>query len=285
MNYYRNSRCLCTRAVPKRDYRQQPYLFLFLLTLLLAAMPAYAEERELTIAIANSLCGPMGEISTEFAQHSGIVTKLICKSSGRLAKGLSGRAIRADFFISANRKWIEFTVDKGLAEREQIVDLWNNSLVVAALKHSPVLLKDLGDLLRGTIRRLIIGDPGTTPFGRYTKQALVNAGVWSDVKHKVRTKRHVTLAMEWLIRSSPDTVAIIYRTNLTPHARVVLEIPSHLHDPIRYFGVPLVSSARIQATGALAEFLHSPRADAIFSRWGFGIPWTEPGETAPSGVQ
>jgi len=248
-------------------------------------MPAYAEEKKLTIAIANSLCGPMGEIGTEFARHSGIDTKLICKSSGRLAKGLAGRAIQADFFISANRKWMEFTVHRGLAERSQVVDLWSNSLVVAALKHSPVSLENLEDLLRGTVRHLIIGDPGTTPFGRYTKQALINARVWSGIKRKIRTKRHVTLAMEWLMRSNPDTVAIVYYTNLASDARVVLKIPDHLHDPIRYFGVPLASSQQIQATRTLAEFLRSPRADAIFSRWGFGIPWIGPDKTAPDSTQ
>jgi len=285
MNYHRNSRKSHTRIVSIVDCQQQSYVFLFLLVFILTAIPAYAEEKKLTIAIANSLCGPMGEVSTEFSQHSGIEINLICKSSGRLAKGLAGRAIQADFFISANRKWMDFAVDKGLAERSQVIDLWSNSLVVAALNNSPVQLENLKDLLEGTIRRLIIGDPGTTPFGRYTKQALVNAKGWSDVKRKVRTKRHVTLAMEWLINSSPDTVAIVYYTNLKNQTRVVMKIPDHLHDPIRYFGVTLNSSQQTQVASALAEFLRSPLADAIFLRWGFGIPWIEPDKTVQDNTQ
>jgi molybdate transport system substrate-binding protein len=228
------------------------------------------QTSKLVIAVANSTCTPMQRVTELFSRQTGVRVITICKSSGRLAKGLRGKSIKADFYVSANRAWMDYLIKAGLIDQDKISSPWTNTLVVAVPRKSEIELNSLKDLASAQIRKIIIGDPGTAPFGRYAKQALQNVGIWNLVREKIGTKKHITLAARTVSVAKPGTVGILFSTNLGESLRTALRIPEYLHEPIRYFAGPLSSSADSAQVGAFSQFLTTPAAKQIFATAGFG---------------
>ena len=249
--------------------RSFPFAVLGLFSSLLFLSTAGAAD--LTLALANSTCGVVKQVGALYTERTGQSVEYICKSSGRLAKGLKGQAIQADLFLSANQAWMDFMVEGGLAARERVSAPWSNSLVVAAPAGSPLRFDDWRALADDGVARVMIGDPGTAPFGRYAKQALKATGLWSQVRGRIETKKHISLLAERLAAADDATVGILYRTNVVDGLKVLATVEDSLHDPIRYFVAPLRGGVNGAAAEAFLELLRGAEARAIFEAAGFGV--------------
>jgi len=155
---------------------------IYYLSLFILVYSTNIKASELTLAVANSTCSVIKKLGNLYTTKHNIKFKYICKSSGRLAKGIKGQAISADLYLSANKTWMDFVVKGGIVSQDSVVNPWGNSLVVAVPKSSPLKLNQWQDLTEKKIKTIMIGDPGTAPFGRYAKQAMQNGDIWSKVK-------------------------------------------------------------------------------------------------------
>ena len=231
-----------------------------------------ARAADLTIAAANSTCVAIKKAGAAFAEHQPVTLDYICKSSGRLAKGLAGGAIAADFYISANKAWMDRAVDAALVDAANIRSLWGNVLVVASPRDSGLELATLDDLTAPGVEKILIGDPSTAPFGRYAKQAMNNAGVWETIKPKIATKKHITLLAESLAKADGSSVGILFSTNLRPDLKALVKVPGDLHDPIRYYAAPLKKGPGDDALVArFMAFLEGPEGQRSFREEGFDV--------------
>src|SRR5574340_1531228 len=202
-----------------------------------------ARAGELTLALANSTCSAMHAAGDLYRANHPVQFTYLCKSSGLLAKGLHGGALNADIFISADREWMEFAVANDLVAAYRISLPWGNSLVVAAPKDGPIQHLDWQDLASDKVTAILIGDPSTAPFGRHAKEALEASGLWEQVKGKIQTRKNIELLADSLATSSPGTVGILFKTNLTDLLRQQHTIRKSLHSPIRYHMTPPKTSA------------------------------------------
>ncbi len=227
--------------------------------------------KELNLAVANSTCDAVKKVGELYEQQHDVNINYICKSSGRLAKGLVGEAIQADIYISANRSWMDYMLDNGLASPKQVSSPWGNALVVATAKHSLLKINDLNDLLSEKINTILIGDPGTAPFGRYAKETLQATGHWSRVRHKIETKKHITLLAETLAEADVNTVGILFVSNINSRHRIIYPIDKSLHTPIKYYLAPVKNTSNETLAVSLLDFIHSPAAQKIFRAEGFEI--------------
>lgn len=242
--------------------------------LLPAAFNVAAEElpEELTLAVANSTCNAIKKVGELYQQqHDKLSLKYICKSSGRLAKGLNGQAITADIYISANQKWMDYMIAAELVSADQVVSAWGNELVVATPLNSNLSSFSWEDLASDKVELILIGDPGTAPFGRYAKQSLQSIDLWKQVRHKIQTKKHITLLAEILADAPANAVGILFRSNLGDRLRVIKNTPSSWHDPIRYYLAPLKKEVQHSQVASFLEFIQSAPAQAIFAAEGFRI--------------
>ncbi|ABK45452.1 molybdenum ABC transporter, periplasmic molybdate-binding protein [Magnetococcus marinus MC-1] len=247
-----------------------------LLTVLLAFSPmatpsAQAEtpSTTLVLAVANSTCDLFRALSQPFQKRTGHTTTLICKSSGRLAKGLAGQAIEADYYLSANKKWMDFMVAAQLVQAPLVRQVWGNTLVVAAPLTTPISLTGLQDLAQPKVSTLLIGDPSTAPFGRYAKQVLQKANIWSAIRPKIATRLHITLLAQELEQANATTVGILFATNLTPKHRLLFAIPAQQQPPIQYFAAPLDKSKHPTEIKEFLQFMQSDEARTIITQAGF----------------
>ena len=238
--------------------------------LMLTAINVVADE--LTLAVANSTCNAIKRVGNLYQQQQGdIVLKYICKSSGRLAKGLNGNSIEADLYISANRKWMDYMINAELVSPEQVVSPWGNELVVATPLTTNISSFKLEDLASDKIESILIGDPGTAPFGRYAKQVLTSLDLWKQVRHKIQTKKHITLLAETLAEASPDTVGILFFSNVGDSLRVVQTIDPSMHAPIHYYLAPVIKPQPKAQVASLLNFIKGESAQAIFLEEGFKV--------------
>lgn len=233
---------------------------------------------DITLAAANSTCNAIKQASAQFSDRHQIEVNAICKSSGRLAKGLRGGAISANIYISANKQWMDHMIKGKLIDPSQVVSPWSNKLVVAARKEQQIELAGLETLATDEVKTILIGDPGTAPFGRYAKQALQSSGLWERVRHKIETRKHITLLAQSMEMAPQGTVGILFSTNLTPRLETIHEINPERHDPILYFMAPLSDSTSDDVI-KMMDYLQGETAQRIFSGMGFRIVEPQPMRT------
>jgi molybdate transport system substrate-binding protein len=244
-------------------------LCFFLTTFFYTNIQIYAGD--LTVAVANSACNTIKKVGEIYSKNHGHKITYICKSSGRLAKGLRGEAISADIYISANRLWIDYMLKQDLVLKQDIISPWGNKLVVAVNKLSNLDINDLSELATDNVKTILIGDPGTAPFGRYAKETLKKTKLWEKVKHKIVTKKHITLLADALAIADASTVGILFFSNTTIQHRVGYSIDKSWHSAIRYYLAPLKNTSNLKHVSDYISFLQSPLSQEIFSDAGFDV--------------
>ena len=235
------------------------------------ALPTVSFSAELNLAVANSTCTAIRQVGEKYEQRTGIHINYVCKSSGRLAKGLNGKTIQADIYISANKKWMNYMIEHGLVDASHVTTPWGNELVVAAPASSPLQMESWQDLAGADIKTILLGDPGTAPFGRYAKEALQHTGLWDSVRIRVVTKKHITLLAETLANADPDTVGILFKSNITEEHKVLFLVDASWHSPIRYFMGPVGNAAENPAVLDLLTFIQEQESSEIFRASGFKV--------------
>lgn len=228
-----------------------------------------AQAGEVSLALANSTCSAMNKVEELYRVKHPVQFTQLCKSSGLLAKGLRGGALNADIFISADREWMDFMVENGLVASERVFSPWGNALVVATPKNSSLQRLDWQDLASDKVTVILIGDPGTAPFGRHAKEALEASGLWDRVKDKIQTRKNIELLAESLATSNASTVGILFKTNLTDQLRQLHTVKKSLHTPIRYYIAPLKASMGNAEITDFLKFMQSKAVKDIFEAEGF----------------
>jgi molybdate transport system substrate-binding protein len=248
-------------------YRHERYFLFFLLWLFIPVLQA----EQMTIATANSTCTIIKEVGALFEKQSSVSIDYICKSSGRLAKGIKGKVIKADFYISANKEWMTWMIENALVSEQAVKSLWGNSLVVAVPRQDPIIFNKWEDLTSFKVKTVMIGDPGTAPFGRYAKQSLTSTGLWDTVKQKIQTKKHITLLADSLAESEYGTAGILFKTNVNEQMRIVFHIDNSTHKPIRYYSAPLKNADNPVNAIEFFKFLATDQVQEHFAKAGFQL--------------
>jgi len=253
--------------IPRFRFWLSVTLSLFIAT----AFLQLARAGELTLALANSTCDTMNKVENVYRASHPVRFTQLCKSSGLLAKGLHGGALKADIFVSADREWMDFAVENGLVAPDRVISPWGNALVVAVPKNSPIHRLDWQELASDKVTVILIGDPSNAPFGRHTKEALEASGLWDRVKDKIQTRKNMELLADSLATSSPGTVGILFTTGLTDQVRQLITVKKSLHQPIRYYIAPLNTSAGNAEVTAFLRFMQGKAVKDIFQAEGFDV--------------
>jgi molybdate transport system substrate-binding protein len=229
----------------------------------------------LTVFAAASLGGILDEIAGKFESREKVKVKLSFAASSTLAKQISEGA-QADLFVSADKKWTLFLVDKKFTDTSKISVLLENQLVLIAPAASNLAFqwdggKPLGDAFSG---RLAMGDPDHVPVGEYARQSLIAAGWWEGLRPRLSPAADTRAALR-CVEMGEAEVGIVYATDarVSKDVRVVAEIPASTHEAIQYYLCP-ISNAQA-ASSRFEAFLKGPEARKVFVKAGFSMPGTE----------
>lgn len=254
--------------------RASALFFFALLAISLVPLSEVRAADHLTVLAAASLTDALRDCDALYAKRSGVAVTESFASSSTLARQIEAGA-PAQIFISADTKWMNYLVQKGLIATE--APLVGNALALVAPVESPLGARTIDSRINwarllGPDGRLALGDPDHVPAGIYASEALQALGAWAQLEPRLARAEDVRGALAFVERGDAP-LGIVYVTDARASAKVkiVAVFPPQTHSPIVY-PAGIVKGFDTPAAEKYYAFLRGPAARAVFVRYGFA-PW------------
>jgi molybdate transport system substrate-binding protein len=255
--------------------------FLALLLAVPAAVRAQtARTAQVTVFAAASLAAAFGEIGADFERaHPGTRVRLNFAGSQQLAVQLEHGA-RADFFASADLRWMEYLARRGLLAGSPRV-FAHNHLVVIVPRGNPAGIAALEELARPAIKLVIAAD--AVPAGRYARRALANlarlpgfpADFVARVERNVVSEEETVKSVVAKLQLGEADAGIVYASDVTGPAASglgVLPIPESANVRADYPLAVLREAAAPAVAEAFARHVLGAEGRRVLRRHGLEPP-------------
>ncbi|MCI7271366.1 molybdate-transporting ATPase [Anaerobutyricum hallii] len=197
-------------------------------------------------------------------------------SSGDLQQQIES-GLDADVFFSAATSNMDTLTEEKLIDKDTVVDLLKNDVVLITPKESKLGIKSFKDITKADT--IAIGDPESVPAGKYAKEILTNLGVYNEVEKKASLGASVTEVLSWVAEGSADA-GIVYATDAQTENTngddkevevVATAEDSMMQTPVVYPVGVVSASAHKDEAKAFEDFLQTDEAKAILEKAGFTI--------------
>ncbi|CBL24599.1 MULTISPECIES: molybdate ABC transporter substrate-binding protein [Blautia] len=237
---------------------------------------AVAEDAsgDLYVFIAASLSNAMEDIQKDFNKKYPDVNILFnADSSGTLQTQIE-EGSRCDIFFSAATKQMDTLVDEKLAEKNSVVDLLENKVVLIKPKDGETKVTGFENITDAENIALAGED---VPVGQYSREIFKNLGIEDDVnKMEINEGKNVTEVLASVSEGSNE-IGIVYATDAASVADkvdIIAETPAgSLETPVLYpAGLTIDSEAsdsEAAAAKAFLEYLQTDDAMKVFEEYGF----------------
>ena len=192
-------------------------------------------------------------------------------SSGALLQQIS-RGAPVDVFATADQETMDRANKQNLIVRTSRHEIVRNTLVVIAPKGAKSAPQSLVDLKDAGIARLAISNPESVPVGKYSKEALVAAGLWDAVKEKSLNTQNVRQSLDYVARGEAD-VGFVYATDaaiMPDKVEVLFEVPTKT--PILYPIAAVKGSGNENFALKFIEYVRSDAGQKVLAKYGFQKP-------------
>ena len=200
-------------------------------------------------------------------------------SSGTLQTQIEEGA-RCDIFFSAATKQMDALVDEGIADKDTVVDLLENKVVLIKPKDGETKVAGFENITDAANLALAGED---VPVGQYSREIFENLGITDEVnKMEINEGKNVTDVLASVSEGSNE-VGIVYATDAASVADsvdIIAEAPAgSLQTPVLY-PVGMVEDKEASdedraAAEAFLEYLQSDEALAVFEKYGFAAYGTD----------
>jgi len=237
--------------------------------LIFSFLSAFSLHAELTVFAAASTTNVMKDLATAYESQGGEHVIFNFASSGALARQIDAGA-PADVFVSANIKWMKFLKDKDLMDDASITTVAHNALVLIAPpgKSFDVEMTPSFNIASAFDGLIAVGDFRSVPAGSYAKQSLETLGWFDLLKSRFVEGNNVRKVLIFVEKDEAGA-GIVYSTDAVQSGNVEIlgTFPEETHQPIAY---PVgVCKGGDSESFAFVEFLTSPKAKAIWHKYGF----------------
>ncbi|NHN84377.1 hypothetical protein GOB93_06915 [Acetobacter musti] len=252
---------------------------------LVSGSAARAEEpAPLRIAAAGSLRGALDDVAARFTRRTHIPTQITYGPAGQLNHRIQGGEA-VDVFLSANAVYPELLAQARQAYMPFI--FVKNSLCFKVLSQSGVTADTITAKLSDPAVHIGISTPGSDPAGDYGWQVLGNFERLENmapgsVLYRARALTGGAVAppvpqgmnpVVYFLKTGQVEAFITYcsRQHVQKQDEGITQfpVPSDIAVPVDYAGVTLIRTDRKPAADAFEKELRSPRAQAVFERYGF----------------
>jgi len=242
----------------------------------LASAASAGSDRAPLVAAASDLQFALDEVVAQFTRETGVAVRVTYGSSGNFARQIEQGA-PFDLFLSADEACVARLADRGLTRDRG--DLYAVGRIVLFVPDGSPLLADAGlqhlarRLADGSSGRIAIANPEHAPYGRAAEQALRKLELWDAIRPKLLLGENVAQAAQFASTGNADGGIIAYSLALGPALRgrgSHALLPQSLHAPLRQRMVLLKEASG--GAARLYEYLRSPAARAILTRYGFALP-------------
>lgn len=253
------------------------------ISLLLVMISSVAQANTgVTVYAASSMTDAINALIKVYESAHQVHITPVYASSSSLARQIENGA-PADIFISADQRWMNYLVQRGLVSKSAEQPLAANQLVVitpvtpvstdkkSTDRNSRDKNLDIGDAaswlkaLNG--QRIAIGEPNSVPAGIYAEQSMRTLGVWHNLKDHLAPSNNVRAALA-LVELGETPLGVVYKTDAlqSQKVRIAATFPDSLHKPIVY---PLAQLSQAKGAAQFARFMFSKKAAATLQHYGF----------------
>ena len=239
--------------------------------LVASLMATAAHAAPVTVFAAASLKNALDEVGAEYEKTGG-AARFSYAASSAIARQIEHGA-PADVYVSADSDWMNYLAERKLIVAASRRDLLTNRLALIAPADSNVALKvgkgmPLAKAL-GSGRLAVAGSD--VPAGKYAKASLTALGAWDSVAGKLVQAENVRAALQFVARGETP-LGIVYDTDakVERKVRIVGLFPDGSHPKIVYPAAVVASSKNPDAAKFLA-FMRTPKAAAVFRKYGFTV--------------
>ena len=229
---------------------------------------------DLYVFIAASLANAMDVIQKDFNEEYPDVNIFFnADSSGTLQTQIE-EGSRCDIFFSAATKQMDALVDEELAEKDSVVDLLENKVVLIKPKDGETKVTGFENITDAANIALAGED---VPVGQYSREIFKNLGIEDDVnKMEINEGKNVTDVLASVSEGSNE-IGIVYATDAASVADkvdIIAEAPEgSLQTPVLYpVGLTVdaeASDEEAAAAEAFLEYLQTEDAMKVFKEYGF----------------
>ena len=229
---------------------------------------------DLYVFIAASLANVMDEIQKDFnGEYPDVNILFNADSSGTLQTQIE-EGSRCDIFFSAATKQMDALVDEELAEKDSVVDLLENKVVLIKPKGGETKVTGFENITDAKNIALAGED---VPVGQYSREIFKNLGIEDEVnKMEINEGKNVTDVLASVSEGSNE-IGIVYATDAASVADkvdIIAEAPEgSLETPVLYpVGLTVDAEASDEekaAADAFLAYLQTDDAMKVFEDYGF----------------
>lgn len=244
----------------------------FLLSSAILCGVTVLHAQELVVSAAASLTNAfqiMGK-AFEAATPGAKLTFNFAASGPLLAQIQQGAPV--DVFASADEETMNRAATAKLLTDGTRSDFAQNTLVLIAPNGAGTSATSLQDLTAAHYKRIAAGTPASVPAGRYTMEAVQQAGLTAELQPKWIYGESVRQVLNYVARGEVDA-GFVYRTDAAiekDKTRILFTVPTTT--PVRYPIAQVTSSKNAALGRSFIEFVRGAQGQAILQDFGFSKP-------------
>ena len=150
-------------------------------------------------------------------------------------------------------------------------DFAANQLVVV-VPRSATAIAALASLAEQRFSRIAVGSPQTVPAGRYAKEALEHASLWTVLEPKLVYTQNVRQALDYVAREEADA-GFVYATDaaiVPDQVKIAFEVATRT--PVRYPIAVVRDSRQSALAAAFVTHVTGALGQQTLARHGFRAP-------------
>ena len=240
--------------------------------LVLSLSGAHAAAADLTVSAAASLTNGFREMVAAFVTtHPDTKVRLNLGASGALLQQMA-KGAPVDVFASADQETMQQAEQQRLVRPGAKASFASNTLVVVVPRDAAAPPKALADLAGPGVKKVAIGLPASVPAGRYAREVLEKANLWTPVEARMIGAQNVRQALDYVARGEVDA-GFVYATDaalLPGKVKVAFVVPTETR--LIYSIAPLAAAPNAAAAQRFVAFVLSRSGQAVLAKHGFGKP-------------
>ncbi|WP_040286502.1 molybdate ABC transporter substrate-binding protein [Sporosarcina koreensis] len=225
---------------------------------------------ELRISAAASLTDALDDFKKTYEEkHEGVKLTFMYGGSGKLATAIENGA-PADLFLSASKKDMDTLDGKGLIDGPTRKDFTTNTLVLITNEGTADPITSFKDIDPADIDHFVIGEPGSVPVGRYTKEVFESLGLWRKMQDKLVLASDVRQVLTQVELGNAE-YGIVYSSDafISDKVKVVAEADPGWHTPIVYPGAVVKDSKHPEEAEKFFDELLGDEGQKVLEKYGF----------------
>lgn len=239
--------------------------------LLCASRPATcraADKAVLQVLAGAGLKDALNELKEIYGKKTGTEVRYSFAAAGILRKQVE-EGVPADLFFTPGKKEMDDLQRQALIIPETRTDILGNEIVLVVAKERKGVIRSFTDLA-DKAQSVSIGLPETVPAGKYARETLKSLGLWDKLEKRMLYAKDVRTVLAYVDSGNVDA-GLVYRSDTAAmkSGTLVAVAPKGSHSPIHFSIAVLKPTKRQQEARRFIEFLKSPKASAIFTKYRF----------------